>query len=103
MEQNSKNFSWQTERAEQSAANIMPLAPRHRKPSTSRNWYQLEIFPTHLELIISVFGSFVEGSVISKTANVVDPVEALDAIGNSVHLEDADAVRHRSHCVDLEV
>lgn len=57
----------------------------------------------HLELIVSVFGPFVEGSVVAETANIVDTVEALDAIGDSVHLEDADAVRHRSYCVDLEV
>lgn len=58
---------------------------------------------SHLELIISVFGSFVERSVVTETPNVVDPVEALDAIGDSVHLEDADVVRHRCYCVDLEV
>ena len=58
---------------------------------------------SHLELIVSVFGSFVERSVVSKAADVVDPVEALDAVGDSVHLEDADAVRHRSHGVDLQV
>lgn len=57
----------------------------------------------HLELIISVFGSFVEGPVVTEAPNVVDPVEALDAIGDAVHLEDADAVRHWGDCVDLEV
>lgn len=57
----------------------------------------------HLELVISVFRSFVERSVVTETPNVVDPVEALDAIGDSVHLEDADAVRHRCYRVDLQV
>lgn len=63
----------------------------------------METPPAHLELIISVFGSLVEGPVVSKAANVVDPVEALDAIGDSVHLEDADAVRHRCDGIDLKV
>lgn len=57
----------------------------------------------HLELIISVFGAFVEGPVITETANVVDPVEALDAVRYSVHLEHADAVWYRCYCVDLQV
>lgn len=58
---------------------------------------------THLELVVSVFGSFVEGPVVPVPPDVVDPVEALDAVGDSVHLEDADAVRHWGHGVDLEV
>lgn len=57
----------------------------------------------HLELVISVFGRFVEGSVVAEAPDVVDPVEALDAIGDSVHLEDADAVRHRRDRIDLQV
>lgn len=44
-----------------------------------------------------------EGSVVTESADVVDAVEALDAVGDSVHLEDGDAVRHRRHRVDLEV
>lgn len=44
-----------------------------------------------------------EGSVVTVSADVVDAVEALDAVGDSVHLEDGDAVRHRCHRVDLEV
>ena len=64
---------------------------------------RLNFIPAHLELVVSVFGSFVEGSVVTESANVVDAVEALDAIGDSVHLEDGDAVRHRCHRVDLEV
>ena len=64
---------------------------------------RLNFIPAHLELVVSVFGSFVEGSVVTESTNVVDAVEALDAIGDSVHLEDGDAVRHRCHRVDLEV
>lgn len=59
--------------------------------------------PAHLELVVSVFGSFVEWSVVTEAPNVVDAVEALDAIRDSVHLEDADVVRYRGHCVDLQV
>lgn len=64
---------------------------------------RLNFTPAHLELVVSVFGSFVEGSVVTESADVVDAVEALDAVGDSVHLEDGDAVRHRCHRVDLEV
>lgn len=62
-----------------------------------------ECFPSHLEFVISVLGAFVEGPVVPKTPNVVDSIEALDAVWYSVHLEDADAVRHRCDRVDLEV
>lgn len=48
----------------------------------------------HLELIVSVFGAFVEGPVVTETSNVVDSVEAFDAVRYPVHLEDR---------VDLEV
>lgn len=44
-----------------------------------------------------------ERTVVAETANVVCPVEALDPIGYSVHLEDVDVVWYRGHCVDLEV
>ena len=44
-----------------------------------------------------------EGPVVTETANVVDTVEALDAVGDSVHLEDGDAVWYRRYCVNLEV
>lgn len=64
---------------------------------------RLNFTPAHLELVVSVFGSFVEGSVVTESADVVDAVEALDAVGDSIHLEDGDAVRHRCHRVDLEV
>lgn len=64
---------------------------------------RLNFTPAHLELVVSVFGSFVEGSVVTESADVVDAVEALDAIRDSIHLEDGDAVRHRCHRVDLEV
>lgn len=59
--------------------------------------------PPHLELVFSVFQSFVEGAVITKPPNVVDPIEALDAVWHPLHLKDADAVWNRSDGIDLEV
>jgi hypothetical protein len=59
--------------------------------------------PQALELVLSVFGSFVEGPVVAKAAHVVDSVEALDAVWNPVHLENVDVLRYRRNGVDLEV
>ena len=74
-----------------------------RLDTSSTEIRQSDFISAHLELVVSVFGSFVEGSVVTESADVVDAVEALDAIGDSVHLEDGDAVRHRRHRVDLQV
>ena len=61
------------------------------------------LFPAHLELVVSVLGAFMEGPIVSEAQHVVDPVEALDAVGDAVHLQHAQVVRHRRHSVDLQV
>lgn len=60
-------------------------------------------FPAHLELIVSIFGAFVEGPVITEAANVVHSIEALNAVWDSVHLKDGHTVWYWRYCVDLKV
>lgn len=57
----------------------------------------------HLELVVSVSGSFVEWSVVTEPSNVINTVEALDTIGHAVHLQHADTIWYRCHSVDLEI
>lgn len=45
----------------------------------------------HPELVLSVLGAFVKRSVVVKPADVVDTVEALDPLGDSLQLR---GVRH---------
>lgn len=59
--------------------------------------------PQALELVLSVFGSFVERPVVAKATHVVDTVEALDAVWNAVHLENFDILRYRRHRIDLQI
>lgn len=56
-----------------------------------------------LELVVLVLGSLVEGPVIAEAPHVVDTVEALDAVGHSVHLQNTEVLRYRCHRVDLQV
>lgn len=56
-----------------------------------------------LELIFSIFGSFMERSVVTETANVVDPVKTFNAVRDSVHLKHTDSFGNRRDGVNLEV
>lgn len=58
---------------------------------------------SHLELVLAVPGSSVEGSVVAEAADVVDAVEALDPLGDSLHPQDSCGLRHRRDAVDLQV
>lgn len=60
-------------------------------------------FLSHFELVVSIFGAFVEGPVVTEAANVVHSIEALNAVRYSVHLKHGHALRHRRYCVDLQV
>lgn len=40
---------------------------------------------------------------MAEATQVVDPVEALDAVGDSLHLKDCQVVWHWGHSVDLQV
>lgn len=56
-----------------------------------------------LELIFSIFGSFMERSVVTETANVVDPVKTFNAVRDSVHLKHTDSFGNWRDGVNLEV
>lgn len=63
----------------------------------------LNICVSHLELVVSVFGSFVKRSIVAEASDVVHSVEALNAVRNPVHLKDADALWNGCDGVDLQV
>lgn len=44
-----------------------------------------------------------EGPVVTESPDIIDSVEALDAVRHTVHLQNVNVFWNRSHSVDLEV
>ncbi len=57
----------------------------------------------HLKFIVLVFGPLVEGPVVTEASDIIDSVEALDAVRHTVHLQHINVFWNWIHCVDLEV
>lgn len=77
-------------------------APEKAGPAWLRYKYSFPRF-VHLELILLVLGAFVKRPVVPELPHIVDPVEALDAIWDSVHPQDIHIVWNGRHRIDLQV
>lgn len=58
---------------------------------------------THLKLILFVFGALVKWSVVAKPPDVVDLIEALDVVRDTVTLQDVLAVWDWCDSIDLQI
>lgn len=63
----------------------------------------LVFFFYYLELIVLVFGSFMEGPVVAKAAHVVHSVEAFNSVRHTVHVKYFYVFRNWRHSIDLQV
>lgn len=57
----------------------------------------------YLELIVLVFGTFVEGSVVAKAMHVVHSVEAFNSVRHTVHLKHFYVFWNWRYSIDLQV